>query len=135
MVAPVARDRITWELDRNEGTLIVSSTVEHLEYRLLSNSGEPLSEEWADLGSFTELEKDTTYKLQVRVAAQGDTPASDVTEITIDTHKVKTPFPLKNFLSEQFLLVVGGALLIALIIVIVGFVRTRKRANKEELGG
>ena len=136
MRAPVKEKEVKIDLDREAGTLNVTSTTDApLEYRLLTESGDPVTEEWASLGAFADLEKDTTYLLQVRVAATESGMASEITEIKIDTHEVKEPFSLKKALSDGFLLVVGGMLFLVLLIVVIGFARSAKRAKKEELGG
>jgi len=106
-----------------------------LEYRLLDESGEFISEEWSVLDDSLELAKDRVYTMQVRLVATDDALASDFAELTIDTHKVKVPFSLKRLLSVGFLLFVGGILLIATILMCIILIKAKRRAEKEELGG
>lgn len=133
--APVDKKNLEIELDRTAGTLSVVSSVRDLEYRLLSSSGDPLNEEWAPLGEFEKLDKDATYLLQVRLAASEGVAASEIAEITIDTHEKRDPFSFAKLFTAGFLFVVGGALLIAAIILLVFFVKWKKKSDREELGG
>ena len=133
--APVDKDQLAVEFDRDLGTLSVTSAVERLEYRLLSSTGEPLSEEWSDTCEFADLEKDTTYLLQVRLAGEDGNMASEIMELTIDTHKAKVPFSFKKFLSDWFLLIIGIVLLSAAVSLLVAFIKSKKRTDAAELGG
>ena len=133
--APVDKKKIGIELDRNAGTLSVVSSIERLEFRLLAPTGEPLSEEWAPIGEFDSLEKDTRYLLQVRIAGGGGETASEITEIAIDTHKEKKHFSFISLLTDGFLFVLGIPLLIAVVVLSVSFVKWKKKSDKEELGG
>ena len=133
--APVDKKDLEIEFDRTAGTLSVASSVRDLEYRLLSSSGDPLNEEWAPLGEFEKLDKDATYLLQVRLAASEGVAASEIAEITIDTHEKRDPFSFAKLFTDGFLFVVGGALLVAAVILLVFFVKWKKKSDREELGG
>ena len=135
LLAPVAKDRLQIELDREAGTLSVTSSVEGLEYRLIAPTGEPLTEEWLPLGDFSELDRDATYLLQVRIAATGDGLASEIAEITIDTHKPKEPFSLSRFLSNWFLFFVGGGMLVVGALLLPLLLKVKRKAEEQELGG
>ncbi len=135
LLAPVAKEQLQIELDREAGTLSVTSSVERLEYRLIAPTGEPLTEQWLPLGDFSELERDTTYLLQVRIAATGDGLASEIAEITIDTHKPKQPFSLSRFLSNWFLFFVGGGIVVAAAVLLPLLLKVKRKAEEQELGG
>lgn len=132
--ASVDEDKVSYGFDRETGKLTVSTQAEGVEYRLLSSTGEVLSE-WSEEKEFNDLQADSKYLLQVRLSAAGGAAASEVAEIEVDTHKVKEPFSVKGFLSDWFLAIVGGGFLVLMILFIVLFAKRKKRIDQEGLGG
>ena len=132
--APVGESELRVEYDRDFGTLTVM-TSKQLEYRLIDSSGKFLSEDWQPLDDSLEIPRDGKYTMQVRIVATENALASAIKEIEIDTHEVKGPFSLKKFLSNWFLMIVGGVLLLATVIILIAFVKIKKKADSEELGG
>ena len=135
LVAPVEQEELNFVLDREDGTLNVTSELQNLEYRLLSADKQLLSDGWTDLASFEALEKDSTYYLQVRVAAAEGKEASEIAEFMIDTHKTNAPFSLAKFLSRWFLIFVGSIVFFTAMILLVVFIKVKRMADEEELGG
>ena len=134
LCAPVSQNELSIEFDRSSGFLSVTSSVDRLEYKLFTASGEAITEEWTALGEFVDLQKDTKYLLQVRLSDKNGETASEITEITIDTHQ-KGTFSIKRFLCNNFLFFIAGGLAIAIAIAAILFVDVKKKAEGEELGG
>ena len=132
--APVAEDDIALRYDRDLETLYIGSEVEGLECRLLSSSGEYLTE-WISYDDLPTLAKDATYTLEVRFAATEEKEASGILSIEIDTHEAETPFTVKGFLSDWFLIVIGGGILLVALILLLVLIKAKRRADKEILGG
>lgn len=133
LCAPVGKDELSIDFDRMSGVLSITSAVDRLEYRLYSASGELLTDDWTELSEFMDLQKDTTYLLQVRRSDKNGETASEITEITIDT-RLKGKFSLRRFLCNNFLFFIGGGLVIAIAIAAILFAEAKRRAESEELG-
>lgn len=133
LCAPVSQNELSIEFDRMTGSLSITSSVDRLEYRLYSESGELLTDDWTELSEFMDLQKDTTYLLQVRQSNKNGETASEITEITIDT-RLKGKFSLKRFLCNNFLFFIGGGLVIAIAIAAILFAEVKRKAESEELG-
>ena len=134
LLAPVEESALTLSYDRAFGELTVTGEIESLECRLVSASGEYLTG-WIALADLPALTNDTTYTLLVRIAATDTKEASEIREIAVDTHEVKEPLTLKRFLSDWFLIVIGGGLVLVAAILIFALVRKKSKADTEELGG
>ena len=133
--APVEEKKIKYSYDRETGELSLSVDVSAtLEYMLCSSSGEQLTE-WVSAEELPELEADSEYLLRVRVAASGSAKPSDIQEIKVDTHKAKEPLTFKKVFFDWFLAIVGGIVLITTVILLVAFVKSKRKTDREELGG
>ena len=124
--AALPKEAVSCRFDKETGTLSVSSGTEGVEYRLLTPAGEVLSD-WSAEPAFGELTADTRYLLQIRQMGEGGVEASDVTQIEIDTREPEKPFTFKDFVSDWFLLFVGGGALILLAIVVAVFVKKKNK--------
>ncbi|MBO4472597.1 MAG: fibronectin type III domain-containing protein, partial [Clostridia bacterium] len=135
--APVAAEKVAVEYDRSTGKLTVNADKvegnEGLEYCLCKPSGEEITA-WSATPDFEEVLKDSNYLLKVRYAENDDEDllCSEETVITIDTHKPKVPVTWRSILSDWFLAIVGGVLLILMIVFIVRFAKTKKKIDREE---
>ena len=132
--APVEESEISYRYDRDLETLYFGSEIEGLECRLLSSSGESLTE-WIPYSDLPTLAKDANYTLEVRYAATAEKEASGILSIEIDTHEPAKPFSWKDFLSDWFLVMVGGGILLAALILLLVLIKAKRRADKEVLGG
>ncbi len=132
--APVEEGELTLSYDRAFGELTVTTQSENLEYRLVSASGEYLTE-WIGLADMPLLDNDTKYTLLVRIAATDTKAASEIREIALDTHEVKQPLTLRSFLSDWFLIVIAVGLLLVAAILLFALIKKKKKADREELGG
>ena len=131
--SPVESEKVEYTFNRATGMLTVSSSAPALEYRLLDSTGAFVSdsEEWVAADALPALQSDSFYTLQVRFAKSGSTPASEITEIEIDTYEHN----LFALLSDWFLLIVAIGLLIATVVFIVLFVHSKRKVEREELEG
>ena len=136
--APVAADKVKVEYDRNTGVLTVKPDDEvkdkgELEYCLCKATGEEITA-WTATPDFEEVLKDNDYILKVRYAQNDDEDllGSEETTIAIDTHKPKVPVTWRSILSDWFLVIVGGVLLILMIVFIVRFAKMKKKIDREE---
>ena len=134
--APVEEKQIKYFYDRETGKLTLSADLSStVEYLLCSASGEALTE-WVSAQDLPLLEADSEYLLKVRIAASGGTKhPSDIREIKVDTHKAKEPLTFKKIFSDWFLLIVGGILLVTTVILLVSFIKSKRKTDREELGG
>lgn len=132
--APLDKEKVDYSYDREQEKLVLTSEEKGLEYRLLSSLGEVISD-WDEESVFEQLQADNRYLLQIRYPETEQLDASDITEIEIDTHEVKPPFEARGFLSDWFLLFVGGGLLIWTILFIILFAKSKRQTDREELGG
>ncbi len=132
--APIEEDEISYRYDRELETLYFSSEVEGLECRLLSATGEYLTE-WIAYSDLPALTKDANYTLEVRLAATEEREASGILSLSISTYEAPKPFSVKDFLSDWFLVLVGGGILLAALILLLVLIKAKRRADKEILGG
>ena len=131
LCAAIAESRVSFAYDRTATTLTVSVDVA-AEYRLLTREGEAVTE-WSSEPVFADVPRDGEYVLQVRNAAEGDLGA--ITSIEFDTYRPKEPVTVKTILSDWFLLFLMSAVVIALVVITLFFVRSKKKADRRAIGG
>ncbi|MBQ7712354.1 MAG: fibronectin type III domain-containing protein [Clostridia bacterium] len=132
--APVSSEKVTVEYDRATGVLEVSvEDAGRLEYCLCTATGEEVAA-WSDSPRFDKVAKDGNYILKVRYVEDEESGllSSEITEIAIDTHKPKVPFSWRTVLSDWFLAIVGGVLVVSATVFILIFVRKKRKIDREE---
>ena len=127
--AALPEEDFSCRFNKETGVLTVVTETEGTEYRLLSSAGEVLSD-WSDSPAFDELQAETQYRLQIRLAREDGQGASDVTEIVIDTHEPEPPLTFKRVLADWFLLIAGGAGVLLLAIVVPVFIKKKNKILK-----
>ena len=118
---------ISYDRDKME---LSAKTAASVEMRLLSRSGDIVFD-WTEGELFSDVPRDGEYILQIRNKADGED--SLLTEIAIDTHRIE-PVTIKTVLADAFLLFIACFAVIGLVIVVIFFVRVKKKMDKA-LGG
>ena len=130
LFAPVKEDAVSVAYDRETGELTVTADAA-VEMRLLSKSGEVITD-WTSANVFADVPHDAEYILQVRNAADGERSA--ITEIETDTYR-KGPLSILTYLADWFLVWIGALMVVALIVIIILFVRVKRNMDRRLLGG
>ena len=130
LCAPVKEDAVSVSYDRETGALTITSDAA-VEMRLLSKSGEVITD-WTSERVLDGVPRDAEYILQVRNAVDGEN--SVITEIETDTYR-KGPFTILTYLSDWFLVWIGGLLVVMLVVIAILFARVKRNMDRRLLGG
>jgi len=130
LCSPVQEDAVSFEYDRETGALTVVTSAA-VEMRLLNKEGEVVVD-WTAENVFADVPRDAEYVLQVRNAADGE--RSVVMEIETDTYR-KGPLSVLTYLSDWFLVWIGGVMIVALVVIVILFARVKKQMDSKLLGG